>query len=100
MPNADLLPVCDSSSSASSKPHVSTLAKLGTSTAVTGIHTALWIEATPVCIALVCVEAALAVTIILTALFAKEDLSDRAFRLLPWALPPAKQRRRGQPTSK
>jgi hypothetical protein len=94
MPDADLLPVCDSSSSASSKSHGFTLAKLGTSTALTGIHTALWVEATPVCITLVCLEAALAVTIILTALFAKEDLSERAFRLLPWASPPAKQRRR------
>jgi hypothetical protein len=100
MPDADLLPVCDNSPSASSKPHGFTLGKLGTSTAVTGVHTALWIEATPVCIALVCIEAALAVTIILTALFAKEDLSDRAFRLIPWALPAAKQRRRRQPTSK
>jgi hypothetical protein len=97
MPNADRLTVCDESSSASTNPHGFTLAKLGTSTAFTGIHAALWIEAAPVCIGLMCIEAALAVTIILTALFARDDLSDRAFRMLPWTTPPKKRRKRRQP---
>ena len=96
MPKAGHLAVCDESSSVTTKVRTSALARLGTSTVFTGVHAALWLEATPVCIAIVSVEVAVAVTIILTALFACEDLSDRAFRMLPWATPPKRRGKRGR----
>jgi hypothetical protein len=41
----------------------------------------------PVVVGLVSLEAALAATVILTALFASPHFSSRAFRLLPWTAP-------------
>lgn len=57
--------------------------------AVTGVHAGLWLIATPVAIALTSLEAVLAATVILTALFASPLLSERAFRMLPWTRQPS-----------
>ncbi|MDF5751755.1 hypothetical protein [Spongiactinospora sp. TRM90649] len=68
-------------------------AKGGALLTVAGVHTALWAGAPGLAAALTLLEAALAATVVLTALYAPERLSDRAFRMLPWtARAPARRR--------
>lgn len=63
--------------------------RIGAATA--GIHAGLWVTTTPAAVALMILEAALATTIILTALFAPSHLSARAFRMLTWTTPDAER---------
>jgi len=51
--------------------------RLGTTVVATGVHAGLWLIAAPVAIALTSLEAALAATVILTALYASPLLSER-----------------------
>ena len=64
-------------------------ARLGTAVGATGVHAGLWLVAAPVAIALTSLEAVLAATVILTALYASPLLSERAFRMLPWTRQPS-----------
>jgi hypothetical protein len=68
-------------------------ARLGAAAAAAGAHAWLWLIATPVAIALTSLEAALAATVILTALYASPLLSERAFRMLPWTRQPSSARK-------
>ncbi|MFF7250150.1 hypothetical protein ACFZBU_40450 [Embleya sp. NPDC008237] len=69
-------------------PHrPTTAAAAGTTCTVAGAHATLWLTAPTAAMVLTVPEAALAVTVVLTALYAPDRLSDRAFRLLPWASP-------------
>jgi hypothetical protein len=60
------------------------LVQFGTVTAATGIQVGLWLAAPPIAVALTCLEAILIMIVIVTALYASQRLSDRAFRILPW----------------
>jgi hypothetical protein len=62
-------------------------ARVGTVCTLAAIHTGIWLTAPAVAIVCVLLEAALTVTIVLTALYAPERISDRAFRMLPWTTP-------------
>lgn len=63
--------------------------RLGTTVVATGVHAGLWLIAAPAAIALTSLEAALAATVILTALYASPLLSERAFCMLPWTRQPS-----------
>lgn len=56
--------------------------RLGAATVT--LHAALWLAASPTGAILTSLEALVAASIILTALYASPTLSDRAFRMLPW----------------
>lgn len=58
-----------------------------------GAHAALWLAAPGPAIALTLLEAALTTTVVLTALYAPDPISDRAFRMLPWTTPAQARRR-------
>jgi hypothetical protein len=64
-----------------------TFVGFGTATGFAGAHAALWLTAPHLCAAIAFLEIVLTVTIILTALSAPREFSERAFRLLPWARP-------------
>lgn len=64
--------------------------QFGTVTAATGVQLGLWFAESPIAIALVCLEAILITAVIVTALYASQRLSDRAFRVLPWIKQPSK----------
>ena len=51
---------------------------------VLGIHMAVWATIPQLGFTMIGIGAALAMTVILTALYAPQKFSDRAFRLLPW----------------
>ena len=51
-----------------------------------GTQAALWLIAPHLAVACAIVEIALVITVVLTALFATSQYSNRAFRLLPWAM--------------
>ncbi|MBA2897752.1 hypothetical protein [Nonomuraea soli] len=78
--------VSDTSTS-SSLP--SRLLPAGTAITVAGVHASLWLSAPVIAAILTIAEAVLAVMVIVTALYAPERVSDRAFRMLPWTTPPA-----------
>ena len=65
-----------------------TPAWFGAALTATGIHTGLALTMPWAALALTALEAALSTTVILTALYAPESLSHRAFRLLPWTVTP------------
>ena len=65
-------------------PRKASAIPLRAATAVT-LHVALWLAASPTAAILTSVEALVAAAVILTALYASPTLSDRAFRMLPWA---------------
>ena len=50
----------------------------------TGTQTALWLTSPYLALAFSMLEAVLAITVILTALYAPDKYSIRAFKLLPW----------------
>lgn len=50
-----------------------------------GVHAGLWLTASTPTLLLVAVEAALTTAVVATALYAPRHISERAFRLLPWA---------------
>jgi len=77
--------MCAAYQASSPRPHRPV--RVGAPTAAVGIHAGLWLIAAPVAVALVVLEAALATTVILTALFASPHFSERAFRLLPYTTP-------------
>ncbi|MFG1620168.1 hypothetical protein ACGFI3_46105 [Nonomuraea wenchangensis] len=52
-----------------------------------GVHAGLWLTVPYLAAILVLVEAALAVVVVVTALYAAEPISKRAFRMLPWTTP-------------
>jgi hypothetical protein len=85
--NAD--PDCMCSAPESTRHRRLGTARLGMGVAATGVHAGLWLIATPVAIALTSLEAVLAATVILTALYASPLLSERAFRMLPWTRQPS-----------
>lgn len=64
--------------------------QFGTVTAATGIQVGLWFANSPIAIALICLEAVLITAVVVTALYASQRLSDRAFRVLPWIKQPPK----------
>ncbi|MEU6745148.1 hypothetical protein ABZ914_02855 [Spirillospora sp. NPDC046719] len=66
---------------------------IGAATTVASAHAALWLAAPWLAITLTLLEAALTVTVVLTALYAPTAISDRAFRMLPWTTPPPARRR-------
>ncbi|MER6946511.1 hypothetical protein ABT294_21005 [Nonomuraea sp. NPDC000554] len=51
-----------------------------------GVHTGLWLSAPTLAVILTLLEALLTVVVIVTALYAPEPISDRAFRMLPWTM--------------
>jgi len=51
-----------------------------------GTHTALWLIVPHLAAAITILEIAIATMVILTALYAPNNYSSRAFRLLPWAI--------------
>ena len=51
-----------------------------------GTQAALWLYAPYLAIAVAGLEAVLAILVVLTALYANETQSARAFRLLPWTV--------------
>jgi hypothetical protein len=61
---------------------------------VAGVHAGLWLAAPTVAGLLLVTEAVLVVVVVVTALYAPERISDRAFRMLPWTTPAPS----GQPT--
>jgi hypothetical protein len=50
----------------------------------TGTQAALWLATPHLAVAITLIEATLVITVILTALYAADKYSARAFRLLPW----------------
>lgn len=62
-------------------------------TTIAGAHAALWLTVPWLAITLTLLEAALTTTVVLTALYARTTVSDRAFRMLPWTTPPSERRR-------
>ena len=64
------------------RQHTST--RLAAAAGLTGAHAALWLTAPRLSAAITLIEIALTVTVILTALYAPEEQSARAFRMLPW----------------
>jgi hypothetical protein len=49
-----------------------------------GTQAALWVVAPHLAVAVAILESSMAIAVILTALYAPEKYSTRAFRLLPW----------------
>jgi hypothetical protein len=59
----------------------------GAAITVTTMHATLWLAAPQVAEALTGIETLFAAAVIVTALYASQTLSDRAFRMLPWTTP-------------
>ena len=53
-----------------------------------GTHVVICIAAPRLGLAIVAIELMLAATVLITALYASKTLSDRAFRMIPWAAKP------------
>lgn len=62
----------------------SVTAKGGAVLTVAAVHTGVWLSAPTLAVVLTLLEASLTVMIIVTALYAPDSISDRAFRMLPW----------------
>jgi hypothetical protein len=63
-------------------------ARIGTAVTVAGIDTGLGLAAPWLGAALTAIQAVLGAVVVLTALYGRGELSDRAFRMLPWTTPP------------
>lgn len=63
------------------------IAKIGMLCGAAGAHAGMWLAAPVLATICMMLEVALTATVVLTALFAPEPISDRAFRMLPWTKP-------------
>jgi hypothetical protein len=50
-----------------------------------GVHAGLWLTAATPTLLIIALEATLTTAVVATALYAPQHISERAFRLLPWA---------------
>ncbi|MEO3856666.1 hypothetical protein [Acrocarpospora sp. B8E8] len=66
--------------------------KAGTAWTLAGVHAGLWWNAPALAVILTVLEAALALVIVTTALYASKTISDRAFLMLPWTIPTPSRR--------
>lgn len=75
--------------------------RAGTALTLAGVHAGLWLKAPGMAMIITMLEAALAVAVVATALYASKTISDRAFRLLPWTTrAPSRSRPRRKPPSR
>jgi hypothetical protein len=62
----------------------STPIRVSSATGVFGVHAITWLAAPRLGQVIIIVEIMLTITVMLTALYAPQEFSSRAFRLLPW----------------